>query len=148
MPVPSNRAKNHKTCARRHHRRRKADSAEAAVTQTDEAAQSEDATEVDGTQFWITTEGSEVAARVSEVLFGIDTEGVGRTEDVTGSVTLIDTTMTEAEFTVDVASMKRTTVEEMASSEAALWKHKHFQRRHSHSPAQSTLASPRSRAQH
>ena len=83
------------------------DSAEADVTQTDEAAQSEDATEVDdGTQFWITTEGSEVGYRVSEVLFGIDTEGVGRTEDVTGSVTLIDTTMTEAEFTVDVASMK------------------------------------------
>ncbi len=84
-----------------------ADSAEADVTQTDEAAQSEDATEVDdGTQFWITTEGSEVGYRVSEVLFGIDTEGVGRTEDVTGSVTLVDTTMTEAEFTVDVASMK------------------------------------------
>ena len=84
-----------------------ADSAEADVTQTDEAAQSEDATEVDdGTQFWITTEGSEVGYRVSEVLFGIDTEGVGRTEDVTGSVTLIDTTMTEAEITVDVASMK------------------------------------------
>ena len=84
-----------------------ADSAEADVTQTDEAAQSEDATDVDdGTQLWITTEGSEVGYRVSEVLFGIDTEGVGRTEDVTGSVTLIDTTMTEAEFTVDVASMK------------------------------------------
>ena len=84
-----------------------ADSAEADVRQTGEAAQSEDATEVDdGTQFWITTEGSEVGYRVSEVLFGIDTEGVGRTEDVTGSVTLIDTTMTEAEFTVDVASMK------------------------------------------
>lgn len=84
-----------------------ADTAEADATQTDEAAQSEDATEVDdGTQFWITTEGSEVGYRVSEVLFGIDTEGVGRTEDVTGSVTLIDTTMTEAEFTVDVASMK------------------------------------------
>ena len=84
-----------------------ADTTEADATQTDEAAQSEDVTEVDdGTQLWITTEGSEVGYRVSEVLFGIDTEGVGRTEDVTGSVTLIDTTMTEAEFTVDVASMK------------------------------------------
>ena len=83
------------------------DTTEADATQTDEAAQSEDVTEVDdGTQLWITTEGSEVGYRVSEVLFGIDTEGVGRTEDVTGSVTLIDTTMTEAEFTVDVASMK------------------------------------------
>ncbi|NDI00954.1 MAG: YceI family protein [Actinobacteria bacterium] len=84
-----------------------ADTTEADATQTDEDAQSEDVTEVDdGTQLWITTEGSEVGYRVSEVLFGIDTEGVGRTEDVTGSVTLIDTTMTEAEFTVDVASMK------------------------------------------
>ena len=84
-----------------------AETAEADATQTDEAAQSEDITEVDdGTQLWVTTEGSEVGYRVSEVLFGIDTEGVGRTEDVTGSVTLIDTTMTEAEFTVDVASMK------------------------------------------
>lgn len=84
-----------------------AETAEADATQTDEAAQSEDVTEVDdGTQLWVTTEGSEVGYRVSEVLFGIDTEGVGRTEDVTGSVTLIDTTMTEAEFTVDVASMK------------------------------------------
>ncbi|MGB1502607.1 MAG: hypothetical protein ACPHAQ_02760, partial [Ilumatobacteraceae bacterium] len=81
-----------------------ADTTEADATQTDEAAQSEDVTEVDdGTQLWVTTEGSEVGYRVSEVLFGIDTEGVGRTEDVTGSVTLIDTTMTEAEFTVDVA---------------------------------------------
>ena len=81
--------------------------AETDITQPDETAQSENATEVDdGTQLWITTEGSEVGYRVSEVLFGIDTEGVGRTEDVTGSVTLDDTTMTKAEFTVDVASMK------------------------------------------
>ena len=84
-----------------------ADATEADATQTDEVAESDDVTEVDdGTQLWITTEGSEVGYRVSEVLFGIDTEGVGRTEDVTGSVTLVDTTMTEAEFTVDVASMK------------------------------------------
>ena len=59
-----------------------ADTTEADATQTDEAGQSEDVTEVDdGTQLWITTEGSEVGYRVSEVLFGIDTEGVGRTED-------------------------------------------------------------------
>ena len=77
------------------------------TTEADATQTNEDVTEVDdGTQFWITTEGSEVGYRVSEVLFGIDTEGVGRTEDVTGSVTLVDTTMTEAEFTVDVASMK------------------------------------------
>ena len=62
-----------------------AEATEDDATQTDEVAESDDVTEVDdGTQLWITTEGSEVGYRVSEVLFGIDTEGVGRTEDVTG----------------------------------------------------------------
>ena len=92
MPVPSNRAKNHADSApdaTTHDESAQAETAEADATQTDEAAQSEDVTEVDdGTQLWVTTEGSEVGYRVSEVLFGIDTEGVGRTEDVTGSVTL------------------------------------------------------------
>jgi len=59
-----------------------------------------------GQQEWAITEGSEVGYRVAEVLFGIDTEGVGRTESVTGSITLNDTSITSAEFTVDVASMQ------------------------------------------
>jgi len=57
-------------------------------------------------QQWTITEGSEVGYRVAEVLFGIDTEGVGRTELVTGSITLDNTSITSAEFTVDVASMQ------------------------------------------
>lgn len=55
---------------------------------------------------WVITEGSEVGYRVAEVLFGIDTEGVGRTESVTGSITLQETLITDAEFSVDVASMR------------------------------------------
>ncbi len=59
-----------------------------------------------GQQEWNIAEGSEVGYRVAEVLFGIDTEGVGRTESVTGSITLDDTSIISAEFTVDVASMR------------------------------------------
>lgn len=60
----------------------------------------------DTPQIWTIVEGSEVGYRVAEVLFGIDTEGVGRTESVTGSIILSGTSMTSAEFSVDVASMQ------------------------------------------
>ena len=55
---------------------------------------------------WVIADGSEVGYRVAEVLFGIDTEGVGRTELVNGSITLQLTSIIDAEFTVDVASMR------------------------------------------
>ncbi|MEY2974351.1 MAG: hypothetical protein RIR49_771 [Actinomycetota bacterium] len=54
---------------------------------------------------WVTTDGSLVGYRVAEVLFGVDTEGVGRTEEVTGSMTLDGTVLTAVGFTVDVATM-------------------------------------------
>ena len=57
-------------------------------------------------QQWTITEGSEVGYRVAEVLLGVNTEGVGRTSDVTGSITLDGTTLTEASFIVDVASIR------------------------------------------
>ena len=57
-------------------------------------------------QTWTIVEGSEVGYRVAEVLFGIDTEGVGRTESVTGSIALDGTSIVSAEFSVDVASMR------------------------------------------
>ena len=57
-------------------------------------------------QQWTITEGSEVGYRVAEVLFGIDTEGVGRTEVVSGELSLAGTLITSANFTVDVASMQ------------------------------------------
>ena len=46
-----------------------------------------------------------VGYRVVEVLFGQDTEGVGRTRDVTGSLTLEGSQITAAEFTVDMTTL-------------------------------------------
>jgi len=46
-----------------------------------------------------------VGYRVKEVLFGVDTTAVGRTHAVTGSMTIEGTQVTDAEFTVDVASI-------------------------------------------
>lgn len=47
-----------------------------------------------------------VGYRVVEVLFGQDTEGVGRTRDVTGSLTLDGTQITAAEFSVDMTTLQ------------------------------------------
>ena len=47
-----------------------------------------------------------VGYRVVEVLFGQDTEGVGRTRDVTGSLTLDGAQITAAEFTVDMTTLQ------------------------------------------
>lgn len=54
---------------------------------------------------WSATAESEVGYRVKEILFGVDTEGVGRTNDVTGSLTIDGTKVSAAEFVVDVASI-------------------------------------------
>lgn len=55
---------------------------------------------------WTIAQDSVVGYRVKEVLFGQDTEGVGRTSQVTGSLTIADSAVTEAEFTVDMASIE------------------------------------------
>lgn len=47
-----------------------------------------------------------VGYRVTENLFGQDTEGVGRTTSVTGSLTLDGSAITAAEFTVDMTTLK------------------------------------------
>jgi polyisoprenoid-binding protein YceI len=57
----------------------------------------------DGT--WTVGEGSEVGYRVAETLGGVATEGVGRTSQIDGSITIEGTQATAAEFTVDVASI-------------------------------------------
>jgi polyisoprenoid-binding protein YceI len=54
---------------------------------------------------WAVDEGSQVGYRVAEVLFGVNTEGVGRTDQVTGGVTIDEGMLTEATFEVDVASI-------------------------------------------
>ena len=60
-------------------------------------------TGVDGT--WSATNESTLGYRVKEVLGGVDTEGVGRTNDVTGSLTIDGTTVVATEFSVEVATI-------------------------------------------
>lgn len=58
---------------------------------------------VDGT--WLATNESTLGYRVKEVLGGVDTEGVGRTNEVTGSLTIDGTTVVATEFSVEVATI-------------------------------------------
>ncbi len=55
---------------------------------------------------WSVTTGSVVGYRVKEVLFGQDNTAVGRTSDVTGSITLSGTSVVTGTFTVEMASVK------------------------------------------
>ncbi len=59
---------------------------------------------LDGT--WAIATGSQVGYRVVEVLFGQDTEGVGRTSSVTGSIEIAGTQVTSGSFEVDMASVE------------------------------------------
>ncbi len=59
---------------------------------------------LDGT--WSVAPGSEAGYRVPEVLFGQHHTAVGRTDRVTGSLVISGTTVTAADFTVDVASIR------------------------------------------
>lgn len=68
-----------------------------------EPADTATADDIDGS--WVTADGSEVGYRVDESLSGVDTEAVGRTTQVEGSLTIAGTQVTDAEFTVDVASI-------------------------------------------
>lgn len=63
----------------------------------------DDASDASGT--WITSSDSTLGYRVKEVLGGVDTEGVGRTNQVDGEITIDGTTLTRAEFTVEVATI-------------------------------------------
>jgi polyisoprenoid-binding protein YceI len=54
---------------------------------------------------WQVAEGSYAGYRVDEVLNGTDVTVVGRTEEVSGDVQVQDLAVTEAEITVDVASI-------------------------------------------
>jgi polyisoprenoid-binding protein YceI len=62
------------------------------------------ASEVEGD--WVVTDASELGYRVTEVLFGVDTQGVGRTNQITGGLTIEGADVTAAEFEVDVASIE------------------------------------------
>lgn len=54
---------------------------------------------------WDATSASIVGYRVNEVLFGQNNVAVGRTHSVTGSITLSGTKVTEAGFTVQMATV-------------------------------------------
>lgn len=55
---------------------------------------------------WEVGDGSVVGYRVAEVLFGQSTEGYGRTESVEGHLVIEGTTITEASFTADMATVE------------------------------------------
>ena len=55
---------------------------------------------------WLATTESTVGYRVKEVLGGVDTEGVGRTNQVNGSLTIQETTLLSTVFEIDIASIK------------------------------------------
>jgi polyisoprenoid-binding protein YceI len=58
---------------------------------------------VDGT--WTVTDKSIAGYRVKEVLFGQDNEAAGRTNAVTGDLTIAGTTVNSAKFTVDMTKL-------------------------------------------
>ena len=63
-----------------------------------------DAASVGGT--WKITTGSVVGYRVKEVLFGQHTTAVGRTSAITGHLTISGATVTAADFSVQMATIK------------------------------------------
>ncbi len=68
-------------------------------------APTEERVGLDGT--WIVTEGSEAGYRVIEDIGELlDLEAVGRTTEVTGSIEITGSTITNATFEVDVASIR------------------------------------------
>jgi len=59
---------------------------------------------IEGT--WTVAEGSVVGYRIKEVLFGQDSEAVGRTKSVMGTATIEGTTVTAASFEVDMTTFE------------------------------------------
>ena len=55
---------------------------------------------------WAVIGESVVGYRVKEVIVGQSTEGVGRTSAITGSLTIVGESVTKAEFTVDMTTLK------------------------------------------
>jgi polyisoprenoid-binding protein YceI len=62
------------------------------------------AASLDGT--WQPTSASQVGYRVKEILFGQDTEAVGRTNSVTGSLVVAGNAVTKTDLTVDLTSVR------------------------------------------
>ncbi|MFZ8998707.1 MAG: YceI family protein [Ilumatobacteraceae bacterium] len=73
---------------------------------TTTATPSPTSTSPESRQQWRIASGSEVGYRVKEVLFGVDTDGVGRTGAVSGGIEIDGTNVVVASFDVDVASIE------------------------------------------
>jgi polyisoprenoid-binding protein YceI len=55
---------------------------------------------------WNVAGGSQAGYRVKEILFGQDTEAVGRTSDVTGNLVVVANQVTSATFTINLTTVK------------------------------------------
>jgi polyisoprenoid-binding protein YceI len=79
----------------------------AAATETTFAAAAEPAAAADGSTDgeWKITSGSEAGYRVPEILQGQETEGVGRTKALTGSMTIAGTQATAGTFEFDLTGL-------------------------------------------
>jgi len=70
---------------------------------------------------WKVGSGSTAGYRVKEVLFGQSTTAVGRTSDVTGTMTIAGTTVSNASFSVDMTTVESDQNGRTRSSRAASW---------------------------
>lgn len=71
-----------------------------------ESSPAADAVLTDASGTWSVTPESQAGYRVDEVLFGQNVTAVGRTNAVTGSVTIADLVVTAADFTVDMTTVR------------------------------------------
>jgi polyisoprenoid-binding protein YceI len=72
-------------------------------TSTSAAAGTSTREGIEGT--WTVATGSQAGYRVKEVLFGQDAEAVGRTSDVTGTMTIAGSSITDGSFEVDLTTV-------------------------------------------
>ena len=79
-------------------------SASTAAVSTTAVAAATGATGIDGT--WKIKLGSEVGYRVDESINGFDTTANGRSQSITGSMVAAGTTITQGQFTVDMATFR------------------------------------------
>ena len=86
------------------------DDLSAIVSDSSTAPSSTPTPDVGITGTWLATSESTVGYRVKEVLGGVDTEGVGRTNQVNGSLTIQDTTLLSTVFEIDAVSYTHLTL--------------------------------------
>ena len=80
-------------------------SAAAGSTGSSGTSSGSSATPVDLQGTWVPTDASQAGYRVKEVLFGQSATAVGRTNKVSGTLTIAGTTVTAAELSVDMKSV-------------------------------------------